>query len=69
MNRYFHGTLSDTLWFSSWTPTSGGGFAGACIVLFFLAIVDRFLAAVRASAEVRWKARSVVSDTSDLTAD
>ena len=47
---------ASNLWFSSWTPTTSAATAGACIGLFFLAILSRFLSAVKACAEVAWSA-------------
>ncbi|KAJ7138879.1 Ctr copper transporter family-domain-containing protein [Mycena filopes] len=54
MMPMLHFTLGDTLWFAGWVPQSGGAMAGACIGLFLLALVDRWLAAVRAMLEVHW---------------
>ncbi|GAA5897314.1 copper transporter family protein [Sporobolomyces salmoneus] len=59
MSTYFTTSLgASNLWFSSWTPTSPGSTFGACLGLFFLAILSRFLAAVKSCAEVAW-ARSL----------
>ncbi|GAA5876770.1 hypothetical protein JCM16303_006281 [Sporobolomyces ruberrimus] len=55
MSTYFTTSLgASNLWFSSWTPTSAGATFGACLGLFFLAILSRFLAAVKSCAEVAW---------------
>ncbi|KAJ6607676.1 Ctr copper transporter family-domain-containing protein [Mycena sp. CBHHK59/15] len=48
--------LADTLWFAGWTPSTSGALAGVCIGLFLLAIVDRFVAAVRPIMEMHWRA-------------
>ncbi|BGP18699.1 hypothetical protein JCM10213_006262 [Rhodosporidiobolus nylandii] len=42
------------LWFSRWTPTSAGATFGACLGLFFLAILSRLLTAVKACADTAW---------------
>ncbi|KAI5481454.1 protein of ctr copper transporter family [Pseudohyphozyma bogoriensis] len=42
------------LWFVNWTPTTAGSTFGACVGLFFLAILSRLLAALRSSAEIGW---------------
>ncbi|KAJ7281006.1 Ctr copper transporter family-domain-containing protein [Mycena rebaudengoi] len=47
---------ADTLWFPGWVPQSAGAVAGACVGLFLLALVDRWLAACRAMMEVQWRA-------------
>ncbi|GAA6011231.1 hypothetical protein JCM11491_006767 [Sporobolomyces phaffii] len=55
MSTYFTTSLgASNLWFSSWTPTTAGATFGACLGLFFLAILSRFLAAVKSCAEVAW---------------
>lgn len=45
---------ASNLWFSSWTPTTAGSTFGACLGLFFLAILSRFLSAVKTCAEIAW---------------
>lgn len=54
---YFHAGLpsTDTLLFQSWVPGSVGPVIGACIGLFFLALAERFLAAVERGAAVQWR--------------
>jgi len=47
--------LTDTLWFNGWVPQSRGALAGACIGLFVLALVDRWVSAVRAMMEAHWR--------------
>ncbi|GAA5909909.1 hypothetical protein JCM5296_007437 [Sporobolomyces johnsonii] len=55
MNTAFTTKLAaSNLWFSTWTPTTAGSTFGACLGLFFLAILSRFLSAVKACAEVAW---------------
>ncbi|KAI5451296.1 hypothetical protein NCC49_001892 [Naganishia albida] len=57
MKMYFHAGLpsTDTLLFQSWVPGSVGPVIGACIGLFFLALAERFLAAVERGAAVQWR--------------
>ncbi|KAJ7319324.1 CTR copper uptake transporter [Mycena albidolilacea] len=55
MMPYLHFTRGDILWFAGWVPQSAGALAGACIGLFILAIVDRWLAAVRGMMEAHWR--------------
>jgi hypothetical protein len=42
------------LWFSSWVPSSRGAFAGVCIGLFLLALLERYVAALRRACDVGW---------------
>ncbi|KAJ7165437.1 CTR copper uptake transporter [Mycena crocata] len=56
MTPYLHFSRpGDTLWFAGWVPQSAGAVAGACVGLFVLALVDRWVAAVRAMMEVHWR--------------
>ncbi|GJE85939.1 copper transporter family protein [Phanerochaete sordida] len=57
MIPYLHFTGGDNLYFKSLRPTSHGAIAGACIVLALLAIFDRWVAAMRGVAQVRWAQR------------
>lgn len=41
--RWFHFTRGDNLLFQQWAPSKAGEFAGACIALVALAVVDRFV--------------------------
>jgi len=59
MIPYLHFQGGDILWFNGWVPQSKGAMAGTCIGLFLLAIFDRWLAAMRAVAEVYWSKRCV----------
>ncbi|KAI6114651.1 CTR copper uptake transporter [Pisolithus thermaeus] len=54
MLPYLHFTLGDTLWFLGWVPQSRGAMLGACIGLFLLALLERWLAACKAVIEVHW---------------
>ncbi|GAA5930643.1 hypothetical protein JCM3775_003831 [Rhodotorula graminis] len=47
---------SANLWFEGWTPTSPAATFGACLGLFFLAVLSRVLAAVKVCAETAWAA-------------
>ncbi|KAJ7510773.1 Ctr copper transporter family-domain-containing protein [Mycena galericulata] len=55
MMTVLHFTLGDTIWFAGWVPQTRGAMAGACIGLLILALVDRWLAAVRAMMELHWR--------------
>ncbi|GAA5938780.1 copper transporter family protein [Sporobolomyces koalae] len=55
MSTHFTTTVgASNLWFSSWTPTTAAATFGACLGLFFLGILSRFLSAVKSCAEVAW---------------
>lgn len=56
---YLHFTPGDTLWFQGWVPQSDGAMVGACIGIFMLALVDRWLAAIRSMSEVVWRKQYV----------
>ncbi|KAH6886733.1 copper transporter [Coprinopsis sp. MPI-PUGE-AT-0042] len=58
MKPYIHFTVGDTLWFEDWVPKTTGAMAGACIGLFLLGILERWIAAVRAVANLWWRART-----------
>ncbi|TNY17661.1 copper transporter [Rhodotorula diobovata] len=45
---------SANLWFESWTPSSPAATFGACLGLFALAVLSRFLSAVKVCAEAAW---------------
>ena len=57
MIMYLHFTPGDTLWFLGWVASSSGAMVGACIGLFMLGMVDRWLGAMRAVMEMHWHAR------------
>ncbi|KAJ7495622.1 CTR copper uptake transporter, partial [Mycena latifolia] len=50
--------LGDTLWFASWAPATGGAVAGACIGLFALALLERWVAARRTVLQAQWALRT-----------
>lgn len=70
MKPYVHFTGGDSLFFQSWGPSSSGAIAGACIGLAFLAIFERWVAAIRGVLESHWRRRyedhTAVIDTSGL---
>lgn len=57
MFPYLHFTPGDNLWFLGWVPRSAGAMVGACVGLFLLALVERWIAACRAVMEVHWSRR------------
>ncbi|KAH7101261.1 Ctr copper transporter [Auriculariales sp. MPI-PUGE-AT-0066] len=58
MYSSFHFSLGETVWFQKWVPQSSGALAGAAIGLFLLAILERWIAVIRAVMEVWWKQRA-----------
>jgi len=68
MLPYLHFQGGDILWFSGWVPGGKGTMAGACIGLFLFAIVDRWLAAMRAVAQVSWSKRAQIGLANKLNA-
>lgn len=57
MTPYLHFSHGDTIWFLGWVPQSRGAIGGACVGLFLLGLVDRWLAAIRATADQYWRTR------------
>lgn len=57
----FHFSGGDVIWFDGWAPSSPGAIAGVAIGLFLLAIVERWLAAMRTVMEAWWRQRCVGS--------
>lgn len=55
MIPYMHFLLGDAVIFKEWIPHGRGAMAGACIGLFFLAILERFSAGMRGVIEAKWK--------------
>ncbi|GAA6021722.1 hypothetical protein JCM10207_008555 [Rhodosporidiobolus poonsookiae] len=45
---------SANLWFSGWTPSSAGATFGACVGLFFLALLSRLATAAKVTTETAW---------------
>ncbi|KLO18684.1 hypothetical protein SCHPADRAFT_819296 [Schizopora paradoxa] len=58
MLPYLHFTTGDNLFFLGWVPKSTGAMIGACIALFLLAIIERWIAACRSLMEAHWRKRS-----------
>lgn len=57
MRSMFFTTAHDTpLWSSAWTPSSSSSYAGTCIFLIILAIIDRSLIALKAVMDQYWLA-------------
>ncbi|KAJ8519720.1 hypothetical protein ONZ45_g3346 [Pleurotus djamor] len=72
MVPYLHFTPGDILWFLGWVPKSTGAMVGTCIGLFLLALVERWIAAVRRVMEVHWRSsalRTAPIRLSEETAD
>ncbi|KAH6917629.1 copper transporter [Coprinopsis sp. MPI-PUGE-AT-0042] len=60
MVPYFHSTPGDHLFLKAWVPKTPGAIAGACIGLFLLGMLDRWLSAMRHSFELHWKHRAMI---------
>lgn len=61
MIPYFHaGMTGDHLFLKAWVPNSPGAIVGACIGLFLIGILDRWLSAMRSSFEAHWKHRAML---------
>ncbi|GBE78145.1 Ctr copper transporter family-domain-containing protein [Sparassis latifolia] len=68
MVPYLHFIGGDSLLFKPWAPSSHGAIAGACFGLIALAIVERWVSAMRAVLEAYWRRRMraiIVAQTSD----
>ena len=57
MMPYLHFAGGDNLFFKSWHPSSNGAIARASIVLVVLAVLERFIFAIRGAMEARWRRR------------
>jgi hypothetical protein len=55
MSSSFSTDTRVTLWFPEWTTTTPAAYAFTLIFLFSLGIFNRFLAALRAQLDRRWK--------------
>jgi hypothetical protein len=60
MLPFFHFTTGDVLWFQDWQSRSPGALLGACIGLFLLGLIERWIAASRTIIELHWDKRCVV---------
>ncbi|KAL0060940.1 hypothetical protein AAF712_012277 [Marasmius tenuissimus] len=58
---YFHFTPGDILWFEGWVPKSTGAMVGTCIGLFLLAMVERWISAMRGVMEGYWRVKAQVA--------
>ncbi|KAF8587336.1 hypothetical protein K439DRAFT_1338410 [Ramaria rubella] len=58
MKPWLHFTLGDNLFFMAWVPLSAGTVIGACIGLFLLAIVERWVSSMRAVMQVYWSRKT-----------
>lgn len=67
MVPYLHFTGGDYLIFKSLSPTTTGQLAGASIVLFFFALIERGLAAFRSYLEAYWERRTQALSSRDGT--
>jgi len=54
MKPWLHFTEGENLFFMSWVPLSTGAVIGACIGLFMLALVERWVASMRGIMEGYW---------------
>ncbi|KAF9643651.1 hypothetical protein BDM02DRAFT_1374107 [Thelephora ganbajun] len=59
MIPYLHTKGGDNLLFKSWTPLSHDAIAGASVVLFFLAILERLVNGVRGRLEGYWASNAL----------
>lgn len=50
----FTGGAGETLWIAPFVPTTDAAVFGACVLLFFLAILTRFLDGMHRSLTMRW---------------
>jgi len=69
MTPYLHFTGGDNLLFKTWTPSSHGAIAGACIGLVALAIFERWIAAMRGILSAHWRRRAFAFTTPLRTSD
>ncbi|THV08010.1 hypothetical protein K435DRAFT_815241 [Dendrothele bispora CBS 962.96] len=60
MVPYLHFTPGDNLLFEKVKPSSGGAIFGACLILFLLAILDRYVRAARRGLERRFALRAIL---------
>lgn len=52
MLAYLHVMPGDTLWFQGWVPGKNSTLFSACVGLFVLGLLERWVAALRAALEV-----------------
>ncbi|KAJ7598882.1 Ctr copper transporter [Mycena floridula] len=58
MKAYLHFTSGDTLLFDTIVPSSAGAVVGACFVLFFISVLERYLCAYTRGVQQRLQLRS-----------
>ncbi|PPQ75011.1 hypothetical protein CVT24_010395 [Panaeolus cyanescens] len=68
MMAFLHFTPGDTIWFEGWVPTSPGAIGGTCVGMFLLALVERWLSAMRGMAELYWRNRARIEHANRLNA-
>lgn len=67
MTPYFHWMANaDALYFKTWVPQTAGSLVGACIGLFCLAMLERFLGGARGLVEAWWRRQHASSATQAL---
>ncbi|KIK65180.1 hypothetical protein GYMLUDRAFT_160434 [Collybiopsis luxurians FD-317 M1] len=70
MLTYLHFTVGgDILWFQGWVPETSGSMFGACIGLFLLALVERWIAGCRGLMEAFWTKRAQIAYANKLNND
>ncbi|KAF8472618.1 Ctr copper transporter [Kalaharituber pfeilii] len=57
MNMAFHNSITDNLFSEAWTPKSVGEYAGIIVFLIVLAIIHRFLVALKSVQDAKWRKR------------
>jgi copper transporter 1 len=55
MTPFMHFSMTDPLWFEAWVPMGAGATVGACIGLFFIAMIERLLNGMRGVMESWWR--------------
>jgi solute carrier family 31 (copper transporter), member 1 len=67
MLTYLHFTVGgDVLWFQGWVPEGSGPMFGACVGLFLLAMLERWIAACRGVMESYWAKRAQIAYANKL---
>ncbi|KAI0655805.1 CTR copper uptake transporter [Cubamyces menziesii] len=60
MLPYLHFTRGDIVLFYGWVPSTKKAMVGACIGMFLLALVERWIAACRGLMEAHWRKRAQI---------
>lgn len=66
MTPYLHSTPGDALFFKEWVPKSSGAVGGACVALFFLALCERWVAALGSAAARSWAKSAQIQQANAL---